>query len=318
MKYGTPEYDLLEAKKDIDKALEKVSKLRSDIGSISEVKICPNFPFISIEDSYSQNSSYYSNSFNATNLSHVEKGYEHAMKKIEDILKNVEEVHSVNTEALKNNQETKQKIIDFMTTIGIPSNYTSYEYPTSRSKTKKSIPKTAGYISDINRVIALNDSYETRLSEYKSMKEKITKEYEKYKMEIQKREAETLKKEKEDNDRMELARFQVKYDSKGYWDDILDIILNKNKYLRLAHFLLMNRNDWNDGYHYAECGINGFDVIDDIDQLIFNDIQDNIDNWDGDGRCFRDTTYSYDVLFGMVNDEELIKDYNSVMEKIDR
>jgi flagellin-like hook-associated protein FlgL len=317
MKYGTPEYDLENAKKDIDMAIEKVLKIRSDIGSISKVEICPNFPFVSIENAHSQNSSYYSNRFDPTNLSHVEKGYENALKKIESVLRSVEEMHSANEEALKNNKETKQKIVDFMTTIGIPSNYTAYEYPTSRSKTKKPIPKTAAYISDINRVIDLNDSYETRLSEYKSMKDKITKEYEKYKLEIQKKEAEKIKQEKEDNDRMELARFQVKYDSKGYWDDILDIILNKNKYLRLAHFLLMNRNDWNDGYHYAECGLDGFDVVDNVDRDIHADISRHIINWDGDGRCFRDTTYSYNVLFGMVNDGDLLKDYNSVMEKID-
>jgi hypothetical protein len=317
MKYGTPEHDLVEAKEYIDRAIESVLKIRSDIGSISKVETCPHFPFISIENVYSQNSSYYSNRFDPMNLSHVEKGYENALKKIESVLKSVEEMHTANEEALQNNKETKQKIVDFMTTIGIPANYTSYEYPTNRSKTKKSIPKTAGYISDINRVIALNDSYETRLSEYKSMKEKITKEYEKYKLEIQKQESEKLKKEKEDNDRMELARFQVKYDSKGYWDDILDIILNRNKYLRLAHFLLMNRNDWNNGYHYAECGLEGFDVVDNVDQDIHADISHHIINWDGDCRCFRDTTYSYDVLFGMVNDGELIKDYNIVSEKID-
>lgn len=318
MKYGTPEYDLVEAKKFIDRAIENVLKIRSDIGSISKVEKCPHFPFISIENAYSQNSSYYSNRFDPTNSSHIEKGYENALKKIESVFTSVEEMHSKNKESLENNKETKQKIIDFMTSIGIPSNYTVYEYPTTRSKTKKSIAKTAGYISDIERVISSNDSYQTRLFEYKTMKEKITKEYEKYKLEIQKKEVEKLKKEKEDNDRMELARFQVKYNSKGYWDDILDIILDKNKYLRLAHFLLMNRNDWNDGYHYAECGLNGFDLVDETDLSIYDDIQNNINNWDGDGRCFRDSTYNYDVLYDMVNDEELMKDYNIVSEKINK
>ena len=38
MKYGTAEYFLNEAKKEIDKALEKISSIRDSVGTIAEIK----------------------------------------------------------------------------------------------------------------------------------------------------------------------------------------------------------------------------------------------------------------------------------------
>ena len=60
-------------------------------------------------------------------------------------------------------------------------------------------------------------------------------------------------------------------------EDILDVILEKDKYLRLAHYLLKNREDWNDGYSYAESGLNGFDVETETDKLIEDDNFDTRD-----------------------------------------
>jgi len=100
--------------------------------------------------------------------------------------------------------------------------------------------------------------------------------------------------------------------------DLLDVILEKDKYLRLGHYLLKNREDWNDGYSYAENGLNGFIVESDEDGLIAADIQNCIDNWDGDGRCFRDCQYNYDHCFSLVKDEQLYKDYQLVKSWVDK
>lgn len=96
-------------------------------------------------------------------------------------------------------------------------------------------------------------------------------------------------------------------------DDILDSLLSKNKYLRLAHFLQENRNDWSEGPDFAERGLNGFHVVTDQDGDIYDEISELINEWDGDGRCFRDCTWNYDVIFGMA-DQFMVELYNKYLE----
>lgn len=96
--------------------------------------------------------------------------------------------------------------------------------------------------------------------------------------------------------------------------DCMYAILAKNKYLHLAHYLQKNRGDWSDGYDYAETGLNGFVLESSTDREIEANIRGLIENWDGDGRCFRDCEWNYDVLFGMVEDTTLMADYTKVRE----
>jgi len=102
------------------------------------------------------------------------------------------------------------------------------------------------------------------------------------------------------------------------WEDLLDIVINKNKYLYLAYYLEKNRGDWNDGYSYAETGLDNFTIENELDQDIHNDIYSYIENWDGDGRVFRDCNYNYSYLYGIVADLEsdLYKDFQVIKENV--
>lgn len=314
-KYGSPEYCLEEAKKQIDKALEQVSKIRDDIGVIMPVESISYKGIYSLDCYYK--GSYYGGRFDVENRIHLENAYKNAINFVDEELKRIEEIHESNKSSIENNINTKQKIINFMTTIGISSDYTVWEYPTSRSKTKKSIPKRAGYLSDIERCIKTLDGYDSVKRQYEEAKKKFKESYKKYIKVIELKEKEREKATKEEENRQALARFQVKYDTTGSWNDILDIILSKDQYLLLGHYLLMNRNDWNDGCSYAEFGLRSFVADTDMDQKIYDEINDLIENWDGDGRCFRDSQFGYDYLFSLVDDEKLIKDYNEVYTQID-
>lgn len=88
------------------------------------------------------------------------------------------------------------------------------------------------------------------------------------------------------------------------------LLLNDmNKYLHLAHWLNRNREDWSDGYSYAEVGINNFKVENEQDREILDSLLALIDeNWDGDGRVFRDTKWNYDALYSLVP-EDLRSDF---------
>jgi hypothetical protein len=231
-------------------------------------------------------------------------------------LSEIEREHEGNLPKIKNNEATRQKVIDFMKAIGISDSYTVYDYPTKRHRTKKSIKKTAGFIEDLNRCIKINDGYNSAIRACEDSMDRKKKEYDNLIGKISAKEKEALVESQKQEDIKELARFQVKYETEGEWEDILDIILNKSKYLYLAHYLAANRSDWNDGYRYAETGLMGFNIENPIDQEIFDDIQNHIDNWDGDGRIFRDCKWNYGEIFNLVKDEKLMEDYNKVQEKI--
>lgn len=98
--------------------------------------------------------------------------------------------------------------------------------------------------------------------------------------------------------------------------EVLDILLLKDKYLRLAYYLEKNRGDWNDGYSYAETGLRGFTCENDIDGQIVDEITSLIEDWDGDGRCFRDCQWNYSALYEIAKTErpELYADFKALMD----
>lgn len=71
---------------------------------------------------------------------------------IESARKQIAETEEANKENEEKNKQVVMQITELMTRLGIPSTYTTYEYPTSRSKTRKSISHVAGYIGDLERV----------------------------------------------------------------------------------------------------------------------------------------------------------------------
>lgn len=116
-----------------------------------------------------------------------------------------------------------------------------------------------------------------------------------------------------------LALLRAKYtpeDAMSGKYEILHAILEKDKYLNLAHHLEANRNDWNDGYWSAKRGLQGFTIDSNEDQEIYNCIYKITQYEDVDGRYFRDCEYNYGMLFGKV-DAALYKDYEIVKEMMD-
>lgn len=64
----------------------------------------------------------------------------------------IEEVNGRNTPLIEHNKQIAAQVTELMLRLGIPQSYTTYEYPTSRSKTKKSVVHTAGFAGDLQRV----------------------------------------------------------------------------------------------------------------------------------------------------------------------
>ncbi len=206
----------------------------------------------------------------------------------------------------------------FMGEIGIPSTYSERD-PKSRARIPKTISHSAGYLQDIRRNISLADSsYNAILNQIKTVRDSVDRTTSIRISKIVEEEKVAAKRAKEEEDARKLAYYQVKYGlpSDADYEIVLDKILSLDKYLRLGHYLLMNRNDWNDGYSYAETGLGGFGVDSDEDKLIVDTLQKIISDYDVDGRYFRDSEYGYDYLFSKVP-EDLYKDYNEVFNNVE-
>jgi hypothetical protein len=218
--------------------------------------------------------------------------------------------HEENKLIAAQNAACFKKLSDLMTAMGIKQTVTDTK---SRKMFKPQIK--ANFINEIQAQCKI---YQPPAPDWDPIERAIKERAEKKRLadlEIQKKKDKEEKKKKENKIVIELIK---KYDisvEDGIPDasEILDVILEKDKYLRLAHYLLKNREDWNDGYSYAECGLNGFEVETDVDHKIFGDISSCMgENWDGDGRVFRSCEWNYDRLFSMAN-PDLYQDYLQIV-----
>ena len=64
-------------------------------------------------------------------------------------------------------------------------------------------------------------------------------------------------------------------------------------------------------------GLRDFVIETPLDREIFDTNQALCECWDGDGRVFRDNEYNYNTIFALVEDDKLMKDYQTVKEMIE-
>lgn len=247
-----------------------------------------------------------------------EDGLKSAFEFIDKIAEYDQEKHKNNIFKNKSNNETYKALSNLLKRIGISEKY--YGYRTNRSKQKEWL--YYNWVSEIYSQIP-KDYSENKLEELiKKHKDSIQKIYDN---EIKRIRDEEKKKEKERIEKernKKLVYLLSKYDLELNcdWYNLLGKIINKNKYLRLAYYLELNRSDWHNGCSYAEMGLRDFSIDNELDQKIYDDITYYIDNWIDckDGRCFRDCEYNYSVLYKIVAEQEpdLFKDFQIVIENI--
>lgn len=221
-----------------------------------------------------------------------------------------------NITASKINTHTKDVVMKMLKDIGVPTQ--KYDYATSRARSKSWINCSWTY--------EIQSSFKTYYSNIEKIKNNLSDSFDKlYKSDQLKRKEEENKKQQEiqrkENDR-QLAYMLSKYELEitSDWKDLQHAIIDKNKYLYLAHYLMMNRGDWNDGYSYARTGLYSFKVETAQDQEIYDCINNIITEYkDVDGRYFRDCEWNYDVLYGIVKEQNssLHEDYLKVREHVE-
>ncbi len=227
--------------------------------------------------------------------------------------------HLENIEIARQNSQLVTNIFNLLERAGISTSY--YGYKTKRSS--KQSQQYYNFPSEIRGQIATSYKEDT----LESRKQELLKQVDNFwnqeikKIEDERKEKERIEKEKKENRTLALLLAKYDLDISQDWEDLLDAIIEKNKYLFLAHRLEQNRGDWTDGCSYAESGLDNFTIETEQDKKIHEDIYYYISTWDQhmDGRVFRDCTYDYGTIFGIAadSDSDLYTDYETVKQKVD-
>lgn len=237
-------------------------------------------------------------------------------EKLEELKAKDIEIYKENLEIQKKNKEAYNKIIEIIKLIGI-------ETRCRDEKSRKSIKPyiDCPFVTDLANKCHFHAPRDPSYDWDNMIKKLEAQNQKKYAAE----KARVQEKEKQERESAKtklfvdlIKKYNLDFPSGlPSADDMLEAVIRKNKYLYLAHYLLENRNDWNDGCYYAKTGLNGFKVEDEVDKMIYADISSYINDWDGDGRCFRDCAWNYDRLFSMV-DADLYKDYVEVEQYVNK
>ena len=280
---------------------------------IEKLELCNFITKMSRTYSYYGSTSYYFKPNPIEQLKDMEA-------KLEENFLKAKDAHGRNIPLIEINKNLSEKIRTFMKDeIGLAEKYSVWELPTPRSKHKKLVTKTAGYMDDMIREIKVSDNFAYEELTYTNLKKYIEEERKKLNAA-----EEDFKKVKEQNvvkNKQNIAVMQiiVKYgmNDSGIYDpedvnDILEFLLAKDKYLALAHGGLASRMNWSDGFYKAESALGNFKVETEIDQEIVDDWNEIFTSDETDGRAFRDTEYNYSYLFGLVEDKQLLEDYEFI------
>lgn len=220
-------------------------------------------------------------------------------------------LREINAQRARNNALVKAKFEAMVKNAGIP---TTYRKPKPRSRWGSSEWVDQEWFSGFKACIPVVDPWGMLESGYK---EKL-RQIERWQQEVEAAEhkAKAAKEQAEAAVRMKalVMILAQKYECGEDAAEVLVTLLNRNKYLRLAHYLRRNRNDWNEGYDLARIGLREFVVETDVDRAIEDEISDLAEGEDCDGRVFRDCTWNYDRIFGLVEPVELFSDYQKLWE----
>lgn len=228
-----------------------------------------------------------------------------ALKEARDV---AEAVHLKNIPIIENNKKVRSRLTELLAMMGIPSEHVTYGYKTRSAKSLTRTVTPAGYLADLEKVCKVNDNYELCMRAFADYEKRIER-YEAESLAAAHSEARKLAEEKKKTDGLILlGQLATKYDCTPDATDILASMCQVDKYFALAYYLECNRNDWNDGPSFAETGLRYFNPETDAEHDIYNEIRALVDNWEGDGRVFRDTVSCYGHLYTMVKDQTLIED----------
>lgn len=228
-------------------------------------------------------------------------------------------IHEAQVDELARNKEIHDKVNAVMAEIGMPTTYRVRD-DKSRRNIKPWLTLTSGYILDLRREFPLSDGWETVEKNYAAVKEQANKRAQEIVEENDKKQA-TLeykaKYEAEQRKRnLEIARLQIKYNLDVEEYDVEYVLRRNNPLLNLAVAMEDTRNDWSDGFYLVENALTEEvrKINPEIYEAVYAVCYDEED-WDKDGRVFRDMKWNYNEIYSLL-DKELVEDYNKVRRSL--
>ncbi len=230
-----------------------------------------------------------------------------------------EVIYKENLLICENNRKVKEVALAFLIKLGFKEK--KYDYASSRKKNKEWV--SSAWFGEFQNHFVVSCDY--TWNEFQRWAKQQIDGVKKYNLE---KEIETKRVAEEQVIKLKAAEKtalivkiveKYKLDFNEPIPNVGDVILRlaeKNKYLFLAYYLFLNRSDWNDGSNYASIGIGRFCDFPatGIDNDIISCITDLINDWEGDGRVFRDCEWNYDRLFSIVKEQD--PELNADWEKL--
>jgi len=228
--------------------------------------------------------------------------------------------HAANAVALEHNRKMRDLIVSLMKAAGIPDEYSEIDH-NSRSRFPKRNRHEAGYLGDLKRNFPISDGWdrvERRRAELLKAIEEAKPKVEREKQAVEQARLNAIAARKAD---LALAAVILRHGlpEDADWSDALDTLQRRNKYLDLAVAGSQTRGDWSEGFYRVQNAFDRFTIENEQDKDIAADLLGCLrsgDDGDRDGRIFRDTKWSYDKLFALVDDKQLVADVRTCMEHI--
>lgn len=99
-------------------------------------------------------------------------------------------------------------------------------------------------------------------------------------------------------------------------DNVIDALIDKDQYLKLAKAMEDTRIDWSDGFYKVQNALSSFVPQNEEDKLAMEEISDLANGEESDGRIFRDCKYNYNWILDNKVDKEIYKNYYKLLEFI--
>lgn len=235
-----------------------------------------------------------------------------SMAQLEEWRSEIETKHSANILAIEHNAEQAKAVASFLISLGI-TNYTE-RVSVGRMGNTKLVLHPPGYIEDIRRTFPTYDGYESALRSYTDELRRFEQVKAQKEQESRAAEAKRKKEREEREDLIALGKMSAKHGVEcGSWDEMLDALREKCKYVDLGIGLLRTRMDWSEGLGSAECALDRFVAESPEDQAILDELQPMLEVFE-DGRCFRDADHGYNYVLSLA-DAELAADARLALEK---
>ncbi len=234
----------------------------------------------------------------------------YAYAKLQEAIEKDRALHENNKLALEQNKLIADRWKQCASSLGIPPSYYAPD-PTSRARIPKSILCSSGWVMDLERMVKLSDGFESAERRHTSLLESY-REFERKAIvkqraedQLEKHQAEALIRKRKADIEIALVIDRYQLDLSSDWEDILDVLCQKDQLLNLAIAMEMTRNDWSDGPSRVLDAL--FHPTTPTEKAIIDEVSELCEDFD-DGRVFRDCKWNYNTLYNTITNQQLVQD----------